>query len=126
MIISCSLHLRMLAILALLLISCTCAFAHAVVTDTSLNVTNIASNISTQIQLTFNSKIELDLSQILLVSAGDKMQLLHAKNGKRPGTIKIDLPPLKPGEYALKLKIFASDGHLSEDLVRFNVTSKAE
>ncbi len=95
--------------------------SHAVVTHSSLDVTEIKANQPTQVKLTFNSRVELDLSQIFLVSEGDKMQLVNASLGQKPGQVVIDLPALQPGEYALKLSIFAADGHLSEDIVRFHV-----
>jgi hypothetical protein len=31
------------------------------------------------------------------------------------------LPALTPGEYAIKYKIFAADGHLTESVIRFDV-----
>ena len=49
------------------------------------------------------------------------MQVVNATPGLKPGTVMLDLPALQPGEYAIKLKIFAADGHLSEDLLRFFV-----
>ena len=117
---------RLIVLMALLLMSYNQAYAHAVVTHSSLNVTSIAPNRASQVELTFNSKVELDLSQIFLVSAGDKMQPVKAVNGSKPGQVIISIPALIPGEYALKLKIFAADGHLSEDLVRFFVTPETE
>lgn len=117
---------RLLALAALLLLPVAQAGAHAVVTHSSLSVGNVAPNQPTQVRLTFNSKVELDLSQIFLVSAGDKMELVNASYSDQPGTVVIDLPALDPGEYALKLSIFAADGHLSEDIVRFQVTHEAE
>jgi len=121
-----SIQYKLLFILAASLLSFTQPHAHAVVTHTSLNVSKIAPNIANKVHLTFNSKVELDLSQIFLVSSGDKMQLVKASHSRTPGEVIVDIPPLSPGEYALKLSIFAADGHLSEDLVRFFVTKKAE
>lgn len=106
---------------ALTILSAGLSHAHAVVTHSSLSSSHIQPYTATQIQLSFNSRVELDLSQIMLVSKGDIMQPLQAVQGKHPGQISIDLPPLGPGEYAIKLKIFAADGHLSDDLVRFFV-----
>ncbi len=120
------LRFNLLAIATLLLVSGGQAGAHAVVTHSSLSVSKIAPNKAEQVRLTFNSNVELDLSQIFLVSAGDKMQLVNANYSSQPGTVVIDLPPLVPGEYALKLSIFAADGHLSEDIVRFHVAPAAE
>lgn len=97
------------------------ANAHAVVTDHSLKIETPQANQAKQIELTFNSKIELGLSQVYLVSKGDKHDLLVISKGTKQGSIVIDLPPLVPGEYALRYKIFAADGHLTEDVIHFSV-----
>jgi len=95
--------------------------AHAVVTDYSLKITPIYANKSDKIELTFNSKIELSLSQIYLVSKGDKQELLKAESSIKQGQIIVYIPPLQSGEYAIKFKIFAADGHLTEDVIHFSV-----
>jgi len=123
--------LKKISYIAVILLVLMCGFisnssAHAVVTHSSLNVKSILPNQERQVYLTFNSRIELDLSQVFLVSAGDKMQLLNTHYAQKPGQINIDLPALPLGEYAIKLKIFAADGHLSEDLIRFYVSSEAQ
>ncbi|MGZ5030655.1 MAG: copper resistance protein CopC, partial [Methylobacter sp.] len=46
--------------------------AHAVITDYSLKITPIHANTPGNVELSFNSHIELGLSQIFLVSKGDK------------------------------------------------------
>jgi methionine-rich copper-binding protein CopC len=56
------------------------------------------------------------------VSKGDKHELLNANNGKKQGQIVIDIPPLNAGDYALRFKVFAADGHLTEDVIHFSVT----
>ncbi|MGY6278257.1 copper resistance CopC family protein [Methylomonas sp. MgM2] len=109
------------ALLILVLTNSAGVFAHAVVTKNSLELKPVPVNQASQVELSFNSKVELDLSEILLVSAGDKMQVISATPGLKPGTVLLDLPALEPGEYAIKLKIFAADGHLSEDLLHFFV-----
>ena len=95
--------------------------AHAVVTQYSLKITPIQANKSDNVTLTFNSKIELGLSQIYLVSTGDKHQLLTAENSSQQGQIIIHVPALDVGDYAIKFKIFAADGHLTEDVIHFTV-----
>lgn len=102
------------------------ALGHAVVTHNSLKLNPVPVNKASQVELSFNSKIELDLSEVFLVSSGDKMQPIQAAPGKKPGEVILDLPALEPGEYAIKLKIFAADGHLSEDLLRFFVHKQAK
>jgi methionine-rich copper-binding protein CopC len=47
---------------------------------------------------------------------------LNASNGKKQGQIVIDIPPLNAGDYALRFKVFAADGHLTEDVIHFSVT----
>ncbi len=96
--------------------------AHAVVTNYSLKVTPIHANQESKVELSFNSKVELGLSQLFLVSKGDKHQLLSAVNGDKQGQIIITVPPLATGDYAIRLKVFAADGHLTEDLIHFTVT----
>ena len=96
--------------------------AHAVVTDYSLKATPIHANQRDKVELTFNSKIELSLSQIFLVRKGDKHELLQAENGTKQGQIIIHIPPLEAGDYAIRFKIFAADGHLTEDVIHFSVS----
>jgi methionine-rich copper-binding protein CopC len=91
-------------------------FAHAVITDYSLKITPIHANHADKVELRFNA-----LSQIFLVSKGDKHELLNARNGKNQGQIVIDIPPLTAGDYALRFKVFAADGHLTEDVIHFSV-----
>ena len=97
-------------------------FAHAVVTDYSLRIAPIHANQQDQVELTFNSQIELGLSQIFLVRKGDTHELLHAENGIKQGQIIVHIPPLESGDYALRFKVFAADGHLTEDVIHFSVS----
>jgi copper resistance protein C len=97
-------------------------YAHAVVTDHSLKIEQPKVNQAKKVELTFNSKIELGLSQVYLVSKGDKHTLLTISKGAKQGNVVVDIPALSLGEYALRYKIFAADGHLTEDLIHFSVT----
>jgi methionine-rich copper-binding protein CopC len=54
------------------------------------------------------------------------MEIIQAIPGNQPGQVILQLPALPVGEYALKLKIFAADGHLSEDLLRFFVRNPGQ
>lgn len=109
------------AVLVLTLSFGHAAFGHAVVTHNSLKLKPVPVNQASQVELSFNSKVELDLSEVFLVSAGDVMTPITAAPGDKPGQVLLNIPALLPGEYAIKLKIFAADGHLSEDLLRFFV-----
>lgn len=95
--------------------------AHAVVTDYSLKMKPIRANQPEQVELVFNSQIELGLSQIFLVRKGDKQELLPLAKTNRQGHIVVNVPALDAGEYALRFKVFAADGHLTEDVIHFSV-----
>ncbi len=111
-----------ICLLILALCQIQSANAHAVITDYSLKITPIHVNSPANVELMFNSQIELGLSQIFLVSKGDKHQLLAAVNGSKQGQIIITIPPLEAGDYALRFKVFAADGHLTEDVIHFSVS----
>ncbi|MEQ1560087.1 MAG: copper resistance CopC family protein [Methyloglobulus sp.] len=116
--------LLVISILLVVVFSVGQLFAHAVVTDHSLRIEQPTANQAKRIELTFNSKIELGLSQVYLVSKGDKHTLLTISEGTKRGNVAVDLPALSAGEYALRYKIFAADGHLTEDVIHFSVTPK--
>ena len=100
------------------------AFAHAVVTESSLKQHPIEVNHATEVVLHFNSGVELALSRVFLVSAGDVYTPVEIARGKKPGQMIIKVPALTEGDYALKYKVFAADGHLTEDVIRFKVSTK--
>jgi copper resistance protein C len=97
-------------------------YAHAVVTDHSLKIEQPKINQAKTVDLVFNSKIELGLSEVCLVSKGDKQTKLAINKGEKQGSVLVSIPPLSQGEYALSYKIFAADGHLTEDVIHFSVT----
>ena len=97
------------------------AFAHAVVTASSLTTEPVKARHATRVALLFNSNVELSLSKVFWVSAGDVYHPAEIARGKKPGELLIQIPPLDPGEYAIKYKVFAADGHLTEATLRFHV-----
>jgi methionine-rich copper-binding protein CopC len=105
-----------------LLLNSTAVFAHAVVTESSLKQHPIEVNHPTEVALHFNSGVELALSKVFLVSQGDVYHPLEIAKGKKPGQMLIKVPALEEGDYAIKYKVFAADGHLTEDVIRFKVS----
>jgi methionine-rich copper-binding protein CopC len=96
--------------------------AHAVVTESTLKIVPVKPNVATQVTLTFNSNVELELSKFYLVSKGDKHTDLSASKGPLQGQVAVDIPVLDTGEYALRFRVFAADGHLTEEVIPFSVT----
>ncbi len=99
----------------------TLSLAHAVIIQSSLDSGPVQADQPTEIHLIFNSDIEDVLSMVNLVSKGNRMHPLPIQKGKKRGELVVELPPLPPGEYALQLRVFAADGHLTEDILKFTV-----
>lgn len=95
--------------------------AHAVVTESSLSREPVKAGHATTVKLLFNANVELSLSRVFLVSKGDVFHPAEIDRGKKPGELLIKLPPLEAGDYAIKYKVFAADGHLTENNIRFRV-----
>ena len=113
---------RIALILACLLFGAgNTAYPHAVVTESSLAHEPVKPGHATTVVLFFNADVELKLSRVFLVSAGDVHQPVDIARGEKPGELRIRLPALKPGDYAITYKIFAADGHLTESALRFHV-----
>lgn len=115
-------RLFQLSLLTLSLLQLETVSAHAVVTDNSLEIAPVHANQTEKVELTFNSQVELGLSQIFLVRKGDQHELLKVTKGDKNGHIIVEIPPLAPGDYALRFKVFAADGHLTEDIIHFAVS----
>lgn len=111
----------LLLILSLLLSHTHLVHGHAVVTKHSLNISPVQAGKVSHITLDFNSQIELGLSRFYLVKVNDESEAVKFSAGIKPGQVILELPPLDSGEYALSFKIFAADGHISEDIIRFTV-----
>ncbi len=111
-------------LLGLLFVNSSEVSAHAVVTESSLKQHPIEVNHQTEVALHFNSGVELALSKVFLVSKGDVFHPLDIAKGKKPGQMLIKIPALEEGDYAIKYKVFAADGHLTEDVIRFKVSAQ--
>jgi methionine-rich copper-binding protein CopC len=94
--------------------------AHAVLTRSSLRDAPVKANTSTDVTLTFNSGIEAGLTQVVLRSEGPD-KTLAVRAGAQPSQIDVTVPPLPPGFYALQYKVLATDGHVTENALRFQV-----
>ncbi len=107
----------------MLALSATGVSAHAVLTRSSLRDTPVRPHTATPITLTFNSGIEPGFTQVVLRSEGpDRTVAAHA--GPRASDVVVELPPLPPGAYALRYKVLAADGHVTESVVRFRVDAE--
>ncbi len=114
-------YLVTLAVAATMALLAPSVRAHAVVVGSSLPQSPVKSRTAIKVVLNFSSTVEVGLSRVFLVSKGDVQQRLAIQAGGKPGDLVVDVPALGAGDYALKYKVFASDGHLTEDVIRFRV-----
>ena len=95
--------------------------AHAIVLKTSLAEHPIRKSTADSITLHFNSRIEVKLSRASLVSRDQPERSLTMTAGAAPGDVLVRLPALEPGAYALRYRVLAADGHVTEDTIRFSI-----
>ena len=99
----------------------THSHAHAIALKTSLTEHPIKQGAADSITLHFNSRIEVKLSRAMLVSRDQPERPLELAAGKAPGDVLVQLPALTSGNYALRYRVLAADGHVTEDTIRFSV-----
>jgi methionine-rich copper-binding protein CopC len=96
--------------------------AHAVVTRAALRDATIAADTPTATTLEFNSSIEAKLAKVTLVDDHGAERSLDLAPGEHPSNVLVvALPALSAGRYALKYKLLAADGHVTESVLRFQV-----
>ena len=75
-----------------------------------------------EVRVRFNSKIERRLSRLNLVGPDRRpIPLAVDSTVDRPDRLVAPLPPLPPGAYAIRWRVLATDGHITEGTIRFTV-----
>jgi methionine-rich copper-binding protein CopC len=98
--------------------------AHAVVTHAALKDGTVAAGTPSETTLEFNSAIEAKLAKVTLVDDKGAERPLDLAAGEHPANVLVvSLPALTPGHYALRYKVLAADGHVTESVLRFQVTA---
>ena len=97
------------------------AFGHAVVQKASLEDAPVAPDVPTSVTLRFNSGIEQAFTRVTLVTEGGAPQPLEVAPADGPATVRVQLPALAAGSYALRYRVLAVDGHVTESVLRFTV-----
>jgi copper resistance protein C len=109
-------------LIVVLAASATRVSAHAVLTKASVRDTPVRADTATSVTLTFNTSIEPGFTQVVLRSEGPDRELT-ASAGAKASEVVVALPPLPAGVYALRYKVLAADGHVTEGVQRFQVTA---
>lgn len=74
------------------------------------------------VRIRFNSKIEPRLSRLSLIGPDRSAAALPVQPDGGPDRLAARLPPLTPGAYAIRWRVLAADGHITEGTIRFTVT----
>jgi hypothetical protein len=109
--------------LALLVANRSPLLAHAVLTKSSLEGTTVRANTSTTVTLKFNAGIETGFTKVVLVDERHAERVLEVLPGAEAGTVSVTVPALAPGAYGLRYKVLATDGHVTESVLRFKVAA---
>jgi methionine-rich copper-binding protein CopC len=72
--------------------------------------------------LRFNGRLEKRLSSVTLVGPPG-IPISLPEREAQPDTLAYRLPPLGPGPYQAKWKVLSTDGHITEGVVPFTVTT---
>lgn len=98
----------------------TPAHAHAVLVQSSPCVNCAVDGGSIPIELRFNVRIDAKRSRVALVLP-DKSQKLLSLTQPSPDTLSSEITHLAAGAYSLRWQVLASDGHITQGEIRFNV-----
>ena len=98
-------------------------FAHAVVVNSTPRNGEALRTPPQQIELRFNVRIEQSFARASLRSDGSEALTLKpaASSVAQSERLVIPLPALRSGEYELRYKVLATDGHTTEGVLRFRV-----
>ena len=118
--------LSLLGLSGLWLLSPSRAAAHAIIVESEpQNGATVAA--PKRISLRFNSQLEKGLCSVQLVGPQRRTILLLRQDERTPAdTLVYVLPELPPGEYRVQWKVLAADGHVTEGVVRFQVTPEVQ
>jgi methionine-rich copper-binding protein CopC len=110
-------------LLALLALPAPPASSHAFLVRSAPAARAVVGRTPERVQLWFNERLEPAYSRVSVwnqggqrVDAGD-VQVAPAE----PTRLSVGVPPLPPGEYAVKYRVLSVDGHVVEADFRFTV-----
>jgi hypothetical protein len=99
------------------------ASAHAIVLESSPPPGAVLARPPAQITLRFNSKIEKRFTRLTLAAGHQPPAPVTAPSDEpaAPDRLVIPVRSLAPGDYTLRYRVLAVDGHITEGALRFTV-----
>ena len=112
--------LSITALVACLLVSCSLAFAHAVLLTSTPAAHATVHGPSVDIDLKFNSRIDGSRSTLVMLAAdgSEKPVTLGKQHESNQLVAHVQLPP---GNYTLRWTALAVDGHITRGQIPFSV-----
>jgi len=99
--------------------------AHAVLLE-SIPAAEAVVAAPPRLVLRFNSRVEAQLSSVILVGGGKPLRvLLSSPDAPSLDTLIYSLPRLSPGRYRAEWRTLSVDGHVTDGVVRFTVIEDA-
>ena len=98
------------------------AWAHAILLESTPKLHATVSGPDVPIQLTFNVRIDGSRSRLHLLAPDGSLHALALAKQSTPNILQSQATGLKPGAYELQWQVLASDGHISNGKVAFNVS----
>lgn len=99
------------------------AYAHAIVLESSPRPGAVLARPPAQITLRFNSKIEKRFTRLTLATGNQPPAPVTAASDEPAAADRLVIPirSLAPGDYTLRYRVLAVDGHITEGALRFTV-----
>ncbi|MGE0383762.1 MAG: copper resistance protein CopC [Gammaproteobacteria bacterium] len=95
--------------------------AHAVVRADAVDTRGIVARRAAELVLPLSAEIETGLAQVTLQIGTHGERPLDVTVNADRRSLRIALPPLEPGEYRLRIRVFARDGHVSRQSLPLRV-----
>ena len=97
------------------------AFAHAILLKSVPAANAVVAQPTTNISLTFNSKIDGRRSRLTLIGPDGSEQTIAMAPQNTPDTLTAAARDLKSGDYRLRWQVLAVDGHITRGEISFRV-----
>jgi methionine-rich copper-binding protein CopC len=100
------------------------ACAHAFLDHAEPRVGSTVGSSPPALTLTFTEPVEEAFCRVELLDPRGRPLAVAATEHPAPGTLKVPLPPLAPGEYTVKWAVVSVDTHPTEGSFTFSVKGR--
>ena len=102
---------------------CHSVWAHGILMESSPKQDAILHHNPEKVVLRFNASLEPAMTHVILEDMERHVTALHPTKESTIERIVMSIPPLKPGVYHVRYRVLATDGHVTEGVVRFTLLS---